>query len=243
MGSKRRIRAFTIVELLVAIAITLIIVTVLFQVFSAAARQWQTSDQRIDTFRDARAALQIMARDLARADINGDPNMLALQSTQPATPPYATEAYAITPTPNSGKSELCVVGYYTLFDNTTKSFSLKRLFKDSDATFTGLATASPDFTSLYTKTAADETVAAYVWDLQFRAGLAADPVDPAANPSSTWKWVEIRFKSMSPAAARKIRDFGVTASTWSDPTSTIYKNLILPYEQQFMTRVALQQNE
>lgn len=240
MQRHRATRAFTIAELLVAIAITLVIVAVLFQVFAATARQWQTSDQRIDTFRDARAALQLMARELSCADISGNPQMIALLNSQGN---YASEAYAVAPIPNSGKSDLCAVGYYTEFDSTTKALNLKRVFKDSDATFTALAGDAPDFTSLYAKAPNDETVAAYVWDLEFRPGLLADPVAPTAHPTTDWKWLEIRFKSMSPAAARKIRNFGVTANTWSDPTSSLYKSLILPYEQQFVTRVFLRQNQ
>ncbi|HEY2799944.1 MAG TPA: hypothetical protein VGI85_05075 [Chthoniobacterales bacterium] len=237
---RRAVGAFTIAELLVAIALTLVIVAILFRVFAATARQWQTSDQRIDTFRDARAVLQLMARELGRADISGNPEMIALFNQQGN---YASEAYTVAPIPNSGKSDLCAVGYYTEFDSTTKAFSLKRVFKDSDAAFPALAGAAPNFTSLYAKTPNDETVAAYVWDLEFRPGLLADPVAPTANPTANWKWLEIRFKSMSPAAARKIRNFGVTANTWSDPTSALYKNLILPYEQQFVTRVVLRQNQ
>lgn len=239
MRRNQTIHAFTLAELLIAISITLIIILVLFQVFAATANQWQSSDQRIDTFRDARAALQIMTRDLSRADVNGNTAMLTLSNSNGT---FATEAYAITPIPNSGKSDLCAVGYYCAFDLTTKAFSLRRLFKDSNATYTSLATASPNFTAIYTKDLTlDETAAAYIWDLQFRPGLAADPVDPAANPSNQWKWLEIRFKSMSPAAARKIRGMAVTEATWLDNTTTIYKSVILPYEQQFVSRVALHQ--
>jgi len=46
---------------------------------------------------------------------------------------------------------------------------------------------------------------------------------------------------MSAAAARKIRDMTVTQSTWDDPTNATYKTAILPYEQQFVVRVNLQQ--
>ena len=136
--------------MLIAIAVTLILVGILFRVFAAAASQWQAADQRIDTFRDARAALQIMTRDLSRADINGNAQMLTLSDiyTVP-TPPFAKEAYAITPIPNTGKSDLCTVGYYCAYDNTTKAYSLKRLFKGSDATYTSLATATPNFTTIF----------------------------------------------------------------------------------------------
>src|SRR5207245_603074 len=114
----------------------------------AAASQWQSADQRIDTFRDARAVLQLMARDLSRADINGAAQMLTL--SDPFSD-FAKEAYAITPIANDGKSDLCTVGYYCWYDGTTKAYSLKRVFKNSDLTFTSLATASPNYTAIYQK--------------------------------------------------------------------------------------------
>jgi hypothetical protein len=53
--------------------------------------------------------------------------------------------------------------------------------------------------------------------------------------------LEIRFKSMSPASGRKIRDSAVDSSTWFDATSPLYKIYILPYEQQFVSRIVLDQ--
>src|SRR3954467_1870029 len=99
--SSSRFASFTLVELLVAIAVTVVIVTLLSSVFTAAGKQWQASDQRVDSFRDARAALQVIARDLSRADTNGDPQMLTLSDVEP-TGTYAREAFAVTPVPNDG---------------------------------------------------------------------------------------------------------------------------------------------
>jgi type II secretory pathway component PulJ len=61
---RARIPAFTLVELLIAISITLLIVVLLSRIFAGAADAWRSSDQRIDVFRDARA-LQIISRDLS----------------------------------------------------------------------------------------------------------------------------------------------------------------------------------
>jgi type II secretory pathway pseudopilin PulG len=238
----RPARAFTLVELLISIVITVVIVVLLFQVFAAAASQWQTSDQRIDTFRDARAAMHIIGRDLGRAHLSGHTQMLTLSDN---FGDFAKEAYAITPTANGGKSDLCAVGYYCEWDPATKAFTLKRLFRESDAVFELLkSTTSPDFTPMYAKSDAnEEAVAAYVWDLQFRPGVGRDPINPTAGPPSDWRWVEVRFKSMSPASGRKLRNLPVEISTWFDASSDIYKTHILPFEQQFVARIALQQRQ
>ena len=57
--------AFTLVELIVAMAVALIIVTVLLQLFSASADSWQRGETQLDAYREARGAMQLMARDLA----------------------------------------------------------------------------------------------------------------------------------------------------------------------------------
>jgi Tfp pilus assembly protein PilW len=234
--------SFTLVELLVAIAITVVIVTLLSSVFSAAGKQWQASDQRIDSFRDARAALQVIARDLSRADTNGDAQMLTLSNLD-SNGDYAKEAFAVTTVPNDGKSDLCAVGFYLVWDNTSKTYTLKRLFRNSDTTVTSLAKTNPDFTALYTKAPSnEEDLASVAWDLRFTPGTLYDPEKPAANPSTKWHWVEVRFKSMSAASARKLRYMNISQTTWDNPTTDpTYKTAILPYEQQFVTRVPLQQ--
>jgi type II secretory pathway pseudopilin PulG len=240
-SSSSGLASFTLVELLVAIVITVLIVTLLSSVFTAAGKQWQSSDQRIDSFRDSRAALQVIARDLSRADTNGDAQMLTLSNSD-ASNDFAKEAFAITPIPNGGKSDLCTVGFYCVWDAASKTYTLKRLFRNSDDTTTSLAKPTPDFSTLFTKTAAnEEDLVSCAWDLRFAPGTQYDPEKTTANPSTKWRWLEVRFKSMGPATARKLRNMNVSQATWNDPTDPLYKTAILPNEQQFVTRVLLQQ--
>ena len=218
--------------------VTLILVGILFRVFAAAASQWQAADQRIDTFRDARAALQIMTRDLSRADINGNTQMLTLSDIYSVpNPPFAKEAYAITPIPNTGKSDLCTVGYYCSYDATTHAYSLETLSKTALPLSTRSPLRHPTLPAIFEKNNPDpdEIVAAYVWDLQFHPGIGKDLVAPSTS-SSQWTWLEIRFKSMSTASGRKIRNTPIDLSTWFDATSPLYMTHILPYEQQFVGR-------
>jgi type II secretory pathway pseudopilin PulG len=236
--------AFTLAELLIALSITALIVVMLGRVFTATATQWQAADQRIDSFRDARAALQIMAHDLSRAHLDGDPQMLTLSdyASDSNGNQYAKEAFVIGPTANSGKSDLCAVGYYLSWDATVKAYRLKRLLKNSDQTVTILANTAPNFTSLYSKDPVnDEDVATYAWDLRFRPGTLNNPEAPNANLSTKWQWIEVRFKAMSAAAAKKLTGLNVSQSTWDNPTDTTYRRLILPNEQQFVTRIKVHQ--
>jgi type II secretory pathway pseudopilin PulG len=71
-----RERAFTLAELLIATAITVIIVVLLGTMLGSVLSTASRANQRIDAFREARAALQMMERDLSnlvRAQWNPDP--------------------------------------------------------------------------------------------------------------------------------------------------------------------------
>ncbi len=240
-----RASGFTLVELLVAVAITAVLVALLGRVLVATTDVYRIADQKMDAFRDAKAALQLMTNDLGRADISGNAQFLNLANYSPDSS-YAMEAYAVFPAKNKGKSDLCSVGYYLDWDSTSKTYSLRRFFKDSDTTATSLAKASPDFGALYDRTTGTtpETIASYVWDLELRPGEGMNAVTLGSDPPSKWNWVEIRFKAMSVKAGRKIQQVGaVDKLTWADPTSAAYRRYILPDEQQFVTRVSLLQNQ
>ncbi len=242
----RRDAAFTLVELLVASAITILMVAFLGQVLISTTNVWRLADERVDAFRDARAAIQLMTNDLGRANINGDAQMLTLGGYAP-NDPYASEAYAVTAMKNPGKSDLCAVGYYLEWDGTSKTYSLRRFQKDGDTAATSLAKTTPDFGTLYdrtTKGTTPETLASYVWDFELRPGVGANAVALGTLPSTKWQWIEIRFKAMSVKAGRKLQSIGgIDKNTWADPTLAAYKTYILPNEQQFVTRVLLQQNQ
>jgi prepilin-type N-terminal cleavage/methylation domain-containing protein len=239
----REQRAFTLVELLIAVAITIVMVALLGRVLVATTSVYRIADQKMDAFRDAKAALQMMANDLGRADISGNAGFLNL-SQYSSDNSYAKEAYAVFPVKNAGKSDLCSVGYYLDWDG--KTYSLRRFFKNSDIVAPSLALSTPDFGALYDRTSGTtpETIASYVWDLELRPGEGMSTVTLGGDPPSRWNWVEIRFKAMSVKAGQKIRQVSaVGQSTWDDPTSTAYQSYILPNEQQFATRVLLLQNQ
>ena len=123
--------AFTLVELLVAVTVTLLLVVVLAQVFQGASNSWLHSEAQVDAYREARGALQLMARDLGAtlqssyAQAAGGTGTLI---TSPAVPtlalehspdvmpppngPVNEEIYFLTNIPNAGTGTLCTVGYF-----------------------------------------------------------------------------------------------------------------------------------
>jgi type II secretory pathway pseudopilin PulG len=84
-----RERAFTLAEVLIAAAITVVIVLMLGGMFLSLTNTSMRASQRIDAFRDARAALQIIERDMA--------NLVQLPSTSPT--PTPTPSTSPTPPP------------------------------------------------------------------------------------------------------------------------------------------------
>ena len=65
-ANSRRRRGFTLIELLAAMTILAILVAGLFATFSQASRGWLQSENRVETFSQARAVLDFMARELTQ---------------------------------------------------------------------------------------------------------------------------------------------------------------------------------
>ena len=68
MKSRRNTEGgFTLLELLAAMAILAVMVTMLFAAFSQASRAWLLAENRVETFTQARAALDLLSRELSQA--------------------------------------------------------------------------------------------------------------------------------------------------------------------------------
>ena len=104
---------FSLVELLAAMAILAIMTTLLFAAFNQASRAWLQAENRVETFTEARAALDYMAKELSQAITTaqipflGDANDLAFVATTGSpnsSPDYGADMVKIvyrlnTPTP------------------------------------------------------------------------------------------------------------------------------------------------
>lgn len=63
-------RAFTLVELMVASAIFLILLGVIFTITSNTSKLWKSTNAKISTFQNARAAFDALTRNLSQATLN-----------------------------------------------------------------------------------------------------------------------------------------------------------------------------
>ena len=125
--------AFTLVEILVTMTVTVLLVFVLLKIFNDVSNTWRRSEVQVDAFREARGALQFMARDLSatlqasyvRTDGTATgatakvltPTLVLQHSPdiKPApdpTGPVNEEVYCLTNVPNAGSSSLCAIGYF-----------------------------------------------------------------------------------------------------------------------------------
>lgn len=258
MAFRRNSRfGFTIVELLVAATITVVIVVMLGTMFGSMMKTSMRANQRVDAFRDARAALQMMERDLrnlvraqpsayfAMTDVYTDPNTSTAKNRQL----YALCALKNQPAGVAANAagDLCAVGYYCSWD--TDRYTLRRYFRDSASTFAAFQKNLPGVyfapAGLYKPTSADDLLATNVWNLQITAYKADGTVDstyplvidPAAPTVILPAAIEISFNAMSPEAARTIRSVSTSPDDWMDPAKSNNQRLVAPNAYEFRTRI------
>jgi prepilin-type N-terminal cleavage/methylation domain-containing protein len=127
-------RGFSLVELLVAVAVLSTLMVLLFGFFDQATQAWQASERKIDAFREARAALYYIRRDLQSMVVNdhipwvmyNDPQAISdapppngFGPIRAGAPPVAhgDTLFFISRQPLDAQeanslSDLCAVGYY-----------------------------------------------------------------------------------------------------------------------------------
>jgi type II secretory pathway pseudopilin PulG len=281
---------FTLAELLVATGVTAGIVLMLGWMFGSLMSSASHANERVDAFRDARAALQMMERDLrnvVRNQWNPDPFTIPTPTPTPspciASPVSTTrvtlpaayfalksiyadpatvagnqnqQLYALIADTTSGSpGDVCAVGYYCRWDDQLHAYTLRRFFRGSATTLGVIRTAGTYAADsvLYTPTANDPVLAAYVWNLKITLYDAAGNLyttypcvcdQPAANPNGATPRmlpaaVEISFNAMSPQAARTVMSVSSSPNDWMDSTTQNYQRLVQPHAYQFRSRINL----
>jgi len=193
---RERVSAFTLAELLITTAITAAMVLMLGWMLGSLMGSASHTTERVDAFRDARAALQMIERDLrnlVRTQWNPDPftNPTPLPcfasavSTTGVTLPAAyfalTNIYADPATagnPNQqlyalvadqttpSSGDVCAVGYYCRWDDQTHAYSLRRFFKRFSPADMQGWGSYAGASVLYTPVSSDQVLAAYIWNFQ-----------------------------------------------------------------------------
>ncbi len=132
----KKTHAFTLVELLVALGITVILVLLLTSVVAATLAAWTQGRNRLDTYASARQVLSRLGDELkgARANPSVSASQIQFVENKPlgavpaATPAMAESVFFVAPYPNLGAGDLCTIAY--ALDPGTHE--LKRAFRSSD---------------------------------------------------------------------------------------------------------------
>jgi type II secretory pathway pseudopilin PulG len=198
---------FTLVELLIAVSITVLIVVLLGTMFGSLTQTTSRANQRIDAFRDARAALQMMERDLTGLVRAQQTPYLTLDNLwlDPNDPTYSArnatsnlQLFALVAAKNQAPGvaaadtgDVCAVGYYCAWDNAKHAYSLRRFFRNSKEIYeaikpnvTGSTLAYTPPATLYIPGANDDVLASYVWNFKitaYKTDGTQDPTYPAAS--------------------------------------------------------------
>lgn len=164
---------FTLLEILVTVALFSILALMLFSIVQSATVLWRENERRVDSYREARSALNVISSDLrnifTKIDAGDDektlPMVFAINS-EPSNPgtPTASAVESLPPAVKAGTSsvfffsalpsrsqasgenlsDVCQVGYYLAFTNDGASSSTAQPF-GSYKLFRYLRSSTPTF--------------------------------------------------------------------------------------------------
>jgi len=248
--------AFTMLELLVAMAVFSLLIVLLLGMVDGATKLWRGTENRVEAYREARAALGIISRDLRNALAGTNTNYILIntpafdllsdaeKNTNSAGAIFFLSAQPPGAQASSNKSDVCQVGYFLAYGNTTmisgplaeSSMNLYRYFLSSDATFAKLTNGSlPVFRGSLTPTDADvELLARNIKSFRVSGlgtnGTAYTPTPNAPLPSL----VQIEVTALNQETAKKL----TTKTMWTHATGGL-TNVVNQNQQTFTTRVRL----
>jgi len=187
----KRQTGFTLAELLVALAITSVLATLLLSMVSATMNVWQQGRNQIDTFSNARQVLGRIADELKGAIANSQVQFAEnLSSIKGSTPPAAKTSenvFFVAPYPNSAAGDLCVIAYR----HNADTYELQRAFLKSDDAWNGGAATRYQATN-YTTSLSDNsstgpwrTISQGVIEFEIRSFSQSD-LDTNTNPVDAW---------------------------------------------------------
>jgi prepilin-type N-terminal cleavage/methylation domain-containing protein len=134
--TEKRVRGFSLIELLVAIAVLSIMLVMLAEMTGMVADTWAKGENRVETYQSARAALELMSREMTPAVV--DTRMqFAILPGEELEDYGATNIALETPcvlwmAPLGEKGDLRCVGYYLFRDDAKTFYRLKRIYISSE---------------------------------------------------------------------------------------------------------------
>ncbi len=247
---------FTMIELLVAMAVMTVLVVLLFGMVDAAAKLWRDNENRVDSYREARSALAVITSDLRTMLASKDQNFFStnISGNNPlgaSNGLFFLTTLSPSAQPANNRGDLCAVGYYRAWERQTVYFAagtnddrlskagyhLFRTMYGSDTTFSNLNTASPrPLNNL--AAASPEVLARNVCTLDFLLYETNPPGN--AQRFKLWSYradnpvpqmIEIRLGALSDEIAKKLDG---SSNRWTTNDPVVQKNL-----KTFISRVEI----
>jgi prepilin-type N-terminal cleavage/methylation domain-containing protein len=183
-------RAFTLVEILIAVAILTFLVVLLSGLASSVNKAWVSGEQRVQTFQDGRAILDLISRELAQAVISTRLQFVQNPSLTPTLASQRTNSSSLfwqAALDSTASGNLSEIGYFL-----NDSFQLQRFFvPPTDAVNYQVFTNAPNdrsavwVTSYAGNSAITRTVSDGVVALWIRCLDANDELIPWLSSSTT----------------------------------------------------------
>jgi prepilin-type N-terminal cleavage/methylation domain-containing protein len=222
-------RGFTLLEIMVSMAILAILIVILSTMVDSSAKLWRQSENRVDSFREARAALNLIASDMQSIAFPKEsnpkqPRFFALNSGaelpgSASQSPEASSLFFLSALPTSeqqadeNKSDLCTIGYFLAYDSPTlnqkdKSLNLYRFFRSSDKTDVVLRGQDPIAANFTTGPSGEEVLARNIVGFKIRGyivdaitGTVTDYPDATGTPPS---YLDIELTAVNNEAAHHL---------------------------------------
>jgi len=251
------VRGFTLVELLLAMAITAVLIVLLLNVVSATLSVWQQGRSRIDTFSNARQVLDRIADEIkgARAATNQIEfsENLPLSGGPTAAPETSENIFFVAPYPNAGSGDLCVIVYRhngatpaSAPSPTPLPYTLQRAFVDSQAAWNAGSVAR--YRSAGYPTLDWRTIANGILEFEIKSYSQQDldsTASPSPTPAESWNSVT-GGSTMIGNTPRKVKlrirvvdDQTLVKLNLFPASSSVYDQLVSRAAREFTADVAL----
>ncbi len=239
---KPKPRAFTLVELLLAMAITSVLIVLLGSVVSAALNVWQQGRNRLDTFANARFILQRIGDEILSAE--AQPGRVqfventSFGSGPTAAPETSENVFFVAPYPNDTAGDLCIIAYR----HDATSFHLDRAFKDSQAGWAagpGLRYRAAGYTFASTDW---RTIADGVLEFEIQSFSQADIDTAAPTPTAIPSWDSEALSGKTPrriVARLKIVDDKTAVTLGALAPGPAYDRLVREKAREFTADITL----
>jgi prepilin-type N-terminal cleavage/methylation domain-containing protein len=138
--------AFSLLEVLVAISVLSILLVILLNIVQNATSLWRGTENKVEAYREARAALQVMSSDLKNILPTTNTDFFRTNLTNTPNIGFLAALPISSQDTTSSKSDICAVGYFVAYDNKSpiagdngrQSYNLYRYFLESNETFAKL---------------------------------------------------------------------------------------------------------